>query len=198
MSQTEKEIILTQFWKKLKEYLLPHGFVPVAPKTEHKKNFVKFNKENPSAHTTKYNAWIFEGGIRAELCLDFWKNRPNDWRSNGLRKAFYENLLKHSKEIDEAFDGADSLSWDNPEKEDPSQLYKIKTPRQQCDPYNEAEWESIFESIKDLLERLDGAILAGFEKVDSEMSGSAPKKTSIVGGSVAFIVILLALYILFF
>ena len=173
MNKTEKEIILTPFWKKLKEYLLPHGFVPVAPKTEHKDNFVKFNKENPSAHTTKYDIRIVGeakgGGVQVELCLDFWKNRPNDLHSNKLRKAFYENLLKHSEKINQAFGGADSLSWDCSEKENPNSLYKIKTPNHQCDPYNEAEWESIFESLIDLLEKLDEVMLHRLEEIENEM-----------------------------
>ena len=194
MSQTEEEndkkTSRIKFWRELKEYLLP-DFVPVDSKKEHPGSFVKFKRKGNVVHAARYDLRIVAeakgGGIQVELCLDF-----------KLRKAFYENLLQYREEINKDFGGADSLSWDCSEKENPEALYKITTPYHQCDPYNEAEWDSIFESFKDSLEKLDKVMFRHLEKIENEMSGSAPKKTSIVGGSVAFVVILVALYILFF
>ena len=170
MSQTEEEndkkTSRIKFWKKLKEYLLPHGFVPVAPKTEHTGYYVKFKKENTAVYVTRYDIHINKNGIRIAWCLDSKEHPPAD---DEWRRIFYKNLFKHKKEINRDFGGENSLSWDCSKKEKPSQLYKIKTPSQQCDRYNEAEWESIFESIKDLLVKLDKAMFRHLEEIEIEM-----------------------------
>ena len=164
MGQTEEDII-TQFWRELKEYLLP-DFAPVRPNYPHKDDKVKFKKENTSIYVTRYDIHVNNNGLQIVWCLDSKEHPPVD---HEWRKIFYENLLKHREKINQDFGGENSLCWDHPEKEELSELYKVCAPFRHCDRYNEAEWESIFESIKDSLERLDEVMFPSLEKIENEM-----------------------------
>ena len=168
MNKTEKKTSRIKFWRKLKEYLLPHGFVPKRP-TKHNGDKVKFISESPAVCRARYDIHVNENGVQVAWCLDSWEDRPNDIKSHKWRKEFYEKLLKHREKINKAFGGKNSLCWDSPEKEKLSELYKVCAPFRHCDRYNEAEWESIFEFIKDSLERLDKVMFRHLKKIQNEM-----------------------------